>query len=134
MDESYVASYDFSSQPFANGATSPLGFTVERMAPDQPITLQATIDQFNGSIPNLDRLLNLLAKNPTPDDLKVITDEFSKYTGLENTAEAGNLVNFLASITQQYGSNANYSINPAIKDNGEGKTDTTVFVNDAPAI
>lgn len=134
INTSYITDYNYESLMFQEGQVSPLGFNVETLDPEATVDVKTSIDQFNGSLPDLNRLINLLAKNPTSDRIDVIKDEFSKYTGAGNSSSSG-LVDILAEVTQKFGSNSNYSINPGVKgEYGDKSEDSTIFAYDTPII
>lgn len=134
LTQDYATNYNFDSQPFANGETTPLGFTVEKVPASEEVNIDNSIQTFNNSIPNLNKLVNLLAKNPSQDRINAITDEFSKSSGLGNP-EAAKLVSTLLSVAQKYGSNANYSINPGTKGQyGTTSETNSVFTADREVI
>ena len=129
IGDEYIDGYDFSLETFQTGETSPLEFPILRLPLDVEVTNttpEVTVNQFNESIPVMDRLLNLLAKNPTPEQVAVIRDEFVKFTGFENQ-NANSLVDKFLAITQQYGSESNYSINPASDAEDANSLQNTVF-------
>lgn len=134
IDNDYIAGYNPNTQPFSNGEVSPLGYKVERLSPDKPVDINSSIEVFNSSIPNLNLLINMLSKNPSPQALEVIKNEFSLYSGLGNK-EAGNLVDLLQGVTSKYGSNALYTINAGVERSGDSvPADATVVLDKTPGI
>lgn len=135
LDEGYVSSYDFESPVFEAGDTSPLGgFNTLVMSPETEVNTASSVELFNEALPAMNRLLNMVAMNPKTENLEVLKHEFSKYSGISN-ADSDNLVNFFQNITLKYGSNAVYTINPAVTAEQESSTvPQSIFTYDAPAI
>lgn len=134
LNQEYADSYDFDTLEFANGMVSPLGFSVESMDPNQPIDIDSSIAVFNNSIPNMDRLVNMLAKNPSPVSLDIIKHDFSLYAGISNS-ESDALVDTFLAVTREYGSNSIYSISPAVQYDSDAKTpESSVVVDKKPGI
>lgn len=111
IGDDYINTYNFEST--VAGVKSPLGFDLLSLSPDAEINVQTSVDQFNNALPTMNRAINLLAKNPTPEQVAVISDEFSLYSGYGKEDYANNLVALFNGIATTYGSNSNYTINPA---------------------
>ncbi|RWZ78374.1 MAG: hypothetical protein EOT05_01250 [Candidatus Microsaccharimonas sossegonensis] len=127
----YFTGYNFDATP--NAATSPLGFDILKLQPGAEVTTQTSVDQFNQALPEMNRFMNLLAKNPLPNQVSVIKDEFNKYTGFYNPSSP-KLVDILAGVVSKYGSNAVYVINSGTTDVSADKLKATIFDNIPPVI
>lgn len=126
-----------------HGETSPLGFTMETLPLDAKIEQEDSIKIFNSWIaPNLDLYMNLIAKNPTPKGIAIVEEQFRAYCEGENpnsvngipneesSIGARKILDTMAAIVTNYGSNAVYSIAPATTwENREQRETSTVFYN-----
>ena len=117
----------------ATGKVSPLGFDFQLLKPGQEVNQANSITQFNASIPTMNRLMNLLSKNPTPVETAAIEDEFNQYSGFHNASSEG-LITTLAAVVQKYGTNSNYLINQATGDQNTDRTKATIFESPTPVI
>lgn len=134
IGDEYIESYNFDSRVFDNGEVSPLQFPVLKLDPNKEVNAENFVEFFNESTPTLNRLLNLLAKNPTPEQVAVIRDEFVKYSGIDSPVAATNLVDRLLAVTTQYGSAANYKINPATTDWDASEQNNSIYTGVNPGI
>lgn len=124
IGDDYISSYNFES--VGVGEKSPLGFDTLRLPYDTEVNVDTSVNQFNTARPAMNLLINLLAKNPTPEQIAVITDEFNKYTGFGFEDEASNLVTFFNGVIAKHGSESNYTINEASTTNTDPET-ATIF-------
>lgn len=131
VSDDYVDSYN--PEATVSADVSPLGFQLLRLPLSAEINKQTSVDQFNASIGSMDTLMNALAKNPTPQEISVITDEFITYSGFHNQ-NAQKLVNTLSAIVQKYGSGSNYSINKATAEGSDTATATLFNGQETPLI
>ncbi len=127
----YFAGYNFNATP--NAPVSPLGFETLILKPGTEVTTQTSVDQFNLALPEMNRLMNLLAKNPLPEQTKVVKDEFEEYTGFNNSTSQL-LTETLGAVVTKYGSNAVYVINEGTTDTGADKTKKSIFDGATPII
>jgi len=111
IGDDYINTYNFEST--VNGGRSPLGFNILSLPFETEINVQSSVDQFNTALPTMNRAINLLSKNPTPQEISVISDEFSLYSGYGNEDNAAKLIAFFNTIIAKHGTNSNYTINTA---------------------
>lgn len=96
---------------------------------------EASAQFFNNSavLGCMNRYMNLVAKNSSaPEAINIINDQFLYYCGNDSLSGGDlgyvqNLMNSLRSVTETYGSNANYSIAPAGADNDSQEGEGTSF-------
>ena len=130
IGQDYITKYEKTEVPV--GAVSELGLEFLLLDPNTEVTTESSIELFNRAAPSISRLMNLLAKNPSPEMQAIIIEEFSTYTGFKNDY-AQSLVQKVQSVVNQYGSESNFSVNPAVKVGEETET-STVFFSDKPSI
>jgi len=125
----YTEDYDFDSLPFQEGEMSPLGFPGLAFDFSQEIQSEETFSEFfnDSAAPVLERVTNLIAKNPTGPQIAVIRDEFKKYSGMGNP-HADTLIDTLADFVYTHGSNANYTILPSTPDYSASQQENTVLL------
>lgn len=118
LDAEYVATYEFPT--IASGETSPLwGLNAMRLAPGTPITNETFTELLNtAALPNIERALNLMAKNPNSPAIEVVDNEFRIYCGSSNP-NFDILLSTLTAITAKYGSAATYEVAPASNDDSD---------------
>ena len=112
---------------------SPLGFETLILKPGTKVTIQTSVDQFNQALPEMNRFMNLLSKNPLPDQIKVIKDEFNEYVGFNNPSSSQK-IDTLSAVVEKYGSNAVYVINEGTTDVSADKAKATIFDRQKPII
>lgn len=127
----YFAGYN--AEGTASAPVSPLGFYILKLQPGSEATTQSSVDQFNQALPEMNRFMNLLSKNPLPDQVKVIKDEFNDYVGFNNPS-ASQLIAVLSAVVEKYGSNAVYVINEGTTDASADKAKATIFDGRKPII
>ena len=127
----YFVGYTFNATP--NAPVSPLGFETLILKPGTKVTIQTSVDQFNQALPEMNRFMNLLSKNPLPDQIKVIKDEFNEYVGFNNPSSPQK-IDALCAVVEKYGSNAVYVINEGTTDVSADKAKATIFDRQKPII
>ncbi|MDN5835464.1 MAG: hypothetical protein L0H36_02395 [bacterium] len=141
-DEFYDSPYDFPSEP--TGETGFYGMNRMQFPENTDITAQSSKDYFNGGIaPNLQRYLNLTARNTDQDDRDKVYNDYRLYIGGEkmgpndiqnNNPDTLNLNDQLVKIADKYGPDSNFEIAPAklVKSgNGMDKgSSDSIFYND----
>ena len=114
LDNEWVSAYVFD-----NSTTTPesplydIGFV--RLPLETQINSTTMVDVLNNQeVANgINRYMNLIARNTSPEAVAVIDNEFLKYMGRDN-ANSANLLATLKSVVSQYGSAANYGLAPAV--------------------
>ena len=124
IGDEYISTYNYEST--VAGEVSPLRFDLLRLPFETEVNVQTSVDQFNSALPTMNRALNLLAKNPTQEQITVIADEFSLYSGYGQEEYADNLITYFNGIVDMYGSNSNYTINPASSETTDS-SQATIF-------
>lgn len=125
------------------GETSEIGFTEYRLPIDAKMDQETSLDIFNDyTSKNLDRYMNMLSKNPSPEATAVLDSQFKNYCSdamgdnlpqvgfLLDDAKIKTLMDTAKEVVAKYGSNADYSVAKAIAimDDPEN-TSNTVFTN-----
>lgn|GEM_PF-1971244 len=113
VGDDYINSYAMGTE--ATTSLSPLGYELLKFSPDTAIDAQAPVKAFNEYLPQMNRFVNMLSKNPTTSQKMVIKDEFAHFDGRDNPG-AQRLADTLGSVVDKYGPNAVYEINPATTD------------------
>ncbi|TQO19641.1 hypothetical protein FB472_1210 [Rhodoglobus vestalii] len=131
IGQDYFTGYDFEN-PEIN-PVSPLGFDILTTTFSQEVAAQQLVDVFNKSVPEMNLLMNILAKNPLPDQVNVVKDEFIDHTGYYNS-HAQQLVDTLARVVEAYGSSSVFTINEATPDIDADPATATVLYGDSPVI
>lgn len=137
LSEEYITNYEPSS-----GVVSDLGFEMGKF----PIESEGIegiddfIDVFNSyTAPQLSRYMNLLARNPDPEAIKIIDNEFLNYCSansnigtqaeiVDDNQDVINLMNLAKSTVSKYGSAANYYVANGSSD--RSNVDSTLFINE----
>lgn len=103
-----------------DGETSHLGFHILTIPFDTEFNSDFSAKFFNESVvPNLDKYMNLVAKNPYDKPSEIIESEFQTYIGGADNIEPNyqeygrNIAKTLRGVVEKYGPNAIYSIAPA---------------------
>lgn len=128
LSEEYITNYEPSS-----GLVSDLGFE-EGKFPVGSEDINDFVDFFNEyTVPQVSRYMNLLARNPSPEAVKVIDNEFLKYcsanenlgTQVEFTDDDQDILELMdlsKEIVAKYGSAANYRVEKGSLNEGSGGT------------
>jgi len=120
-----------------SGDTSPLGFTMGTLELGGTIDQEVSMRLFNSyEAPNLSLYMNLLARNPASGAVAMIEEQFLAYSQGQDLLSVGGvyderagtrtrkIMDTMASIVNKYGSNAIYSIAPAVSGSVENPDST----------
>jgi len=140
MTDSYANTYEIANTK--NGETSDLGFYMLQLPLESKISQTNSIEVFNNyTAKELSLYMNCVSKNPSPEAVAVINDQFMSYCSggrengntLDDRSIEGSmkLLETVRSITSKYGSAANYTVAQASSSEGE---DTTIFNKYKPTI
>ena len=133
LGNNWISSYE-STNNIMSPSSELFYIQFTQLALDTPIKNETVVDILNNpqTTESIDRYMNLIARNPSPEAIAAIDNEFIKYTG-RNNPDAANLLDSLKEVVSTHGNAANYSLAPAAlsSDTEEG---TTVFTYNEAAI
>jgi len=134
MPDIYISNYDASAQM---NSVSPLGFEWYSVSPDAKIDLTTAMKVFNEyTAKEVSIYMNALSKNPTPEAIAIIDNEFMNYCSDTNNANRfteddeyiATLMETAKGVVAKYGSAANYTV--AQGSTVEGRPNSTYFDKD----
>ncbi|MFJ4264653.1 hypothetical protein ACIPYU_19610 [Paenarthrobacter nicotinovorans] len=122
IDQQYIAKYVKTDE--IQQDISDMGFMEANFPITEPLNKEAFAAFFNGTVREvgIERYLNLLSKNPSPEAIQIIDNEFLKYYGRPRSGESTSgsesrqrtliLMETLKAVTKKYDSTVNYKIRP----------------------
>lgn len=142
LTDSFIDNYNMITG--SNSKISTLGFTSYEMPVDTLLTPQIVVKMFNEFLSaNIERYMNLLAKNPSADAIKIIDRQFQDYCSdtsnymLPNLAYTNDdegiarLMDTAKSIVSEYDSASNFKVAKAELNNTD--PNITSFVGHMPS-